>query len=64
MKTRRILAAILALVLLPALTLGLSWAQEPGPRAALGSAFTYQGRLTDAVTIIRRERRETPSLYS
>ncbi len=48
MKTRQILAGILALGLMVTLMLGLTWAQERGPRTALGTAFTYQGRLTDA----------------
>ena len=54
MKRRRILTSALALGLLLALTVGLTQAQGPGPQgdasvqaAPVGTAFTYQGRLTD-----------------
>jgi hypothetical protein len=52
MKTKQILAGILVLGLLLALTMGLGWAQELGPQAALGTAFTYQGRLTAASGLV------------
>jgi hypothetical protein len=51
MKRRIVLAGALALAGLLAVTAGLSQAQEPvdgataAPQAALGTAFTYQGRL-------------------
>jgi hypothetical protein len=42
------LYAVLALVLLIALTASLVVAQDLEPQASLGTRFTYQGRLTDA----------------
>ena len=54
MKKQRILTSVLAVALLLALTVGLTDAQGPGPQgdasvqaAPVGTAFTYQGRLTD-----------------
>ena len=54
MKKQRILTSVLAVALLLALTVGLTNAQGPGPQgdvsvqaAPVGTAFTYQGRLTD-----------------
>jgi hypothetical protein len=46
MKTNR-LYILLGLVLLVALTAGLALAQGSRPQAPVGSAFAYQGRLTD-----------------
>jgi hypothetical protein len=54
MNTNRILVGMLLLGLLLTLAIGPGLAQGPGPQngaspqAALGTAFTYQGRLTDA----------------
>jgi hypothetical protein len=53
MKGKRILISMLVLGLMLALVTGLSMAQGPEPQggvtpqAALGTVFTYQGRLTD-----------------
>jgi hypothetical protein len=53
MKRKRTLITVLALLLVLALLAGLSLAQEPvpprsaTPAAQVGTAFTYQGRLTD-----------------
>ena len=54
MKKQRILTSVLAVALLLALTVGLTQAQGPEPQgdvsvqaAPVGTAFTYQGRLTD-----------------
>ena len=54
MKSKRILISVLAVALLLALTVGLTDAQGSGPQgdvsvqaASVGTAFTYQGRLTD-----------------
>lgn len=54
MKKQRILTSVLAVALLLALTVGLTQAQGPGPQGdvsvqatSVGTAFTYQGRLTD-----------------
>ncbi len=52
MKVRRILIVLLVVGLLLAPTVGLSFAQKPAPESVtvaptLGTAFTYQGRLTD-----------------
>jgi hypothetical protein len=47
MNAKRVYA-VLALVLLIALTAGLVVAQDLEPQASLGTRFTYQGRLTDA----------------
>ncbi|MGD9029330.1 MAG: hypothetical protein PVG25_05920 [Anaerolineae bacterium] len=53
MKGRRCLTSVAALMLLLVLTVGLSQAQGPGPQAItrpqapVGSAFTYQGYLSD-----------------
>lgn len=47
-KGSRVLSAGLTLGLLLALVASVGFAQGSGPQAALGTAFTYQGRLTDA----------------
>ena len=54
MKSKRILTSVLAVALLLALTVGLTDAQGPGSQGdvsvqatSVGTAFTYQGRLTD-----------------
>ncbi len=53
MKGKQILTILLTLILFPALTVGVTQAQGPGPgrglwpQSPMGTAFTYQGRLTD-----------------
>ena len=48
MKTNRTLVSMLVLGLLLGLAIGPGSAQEASPQAAPGTAFTYQGRLTDS----------------
>jgi hypothetical protein len=48
MQTKRVIASVLAIGLMLALTAGLSWAQSQGSSAAVGTGFTYQGQLRDA----------------
>ena len=47
MKRTRILIAAAVLGLMLGLQVGLNLAQDAAPQAALGTAFTYQGRLAD-----------------
>jgi hypothetical protein len=47
-STRRKIVSVLVLGLVLLLASGLSLAQGPAPEAAMGTAFAYQGRLTDA----------------
>jgi hypothetical protein len=47
MKRERTLAGVLAVGLLLLLAASSGMAQDSSPQAALGTAFTYQGRLTD-----------------
>jgi hypothetical protein len=47
MQAKRVVASVLAVGLMLALTAGLSWAQTQGASAAVGTGFTYQGQLRD-----------------